>query len=81
MIVAGDCREIMAQHGPFDCIIADPPYGDTSCRSGASGVLMLLDAGAKVTNLGDVKWLATEDGSPGKGTGRHIACFVLEPKP
>lgn len=42
-------------------------------------VLMLLDAGAKVRNLGDVKWLATEDGSEGKGTGRHIACFVLEP--
>ena len=30
-------------------------------------------------NLGDVRWLATEDGSIGKGTGRHIACFVLEP--
>ena len=24
-------------------------------------------------------WLATEDGTPGKGTGRHIACFVLDP--
>jgi len=43
-------------------------------------VLMLLAAGAEVRNLGDVKWLATEDGSPGKGTGRHIACFILEPK-
>ncbi len=42
-------------------------------------VLMLLAAGAKVSNLGDVRWLATEDGSQGKGTGRHIACFVLEP--
>jgi hypothetical protein len=41
-------------------------------------VLMLLAAGAKVRNLGDVHWLATEDGSQGKGTGRHIACFVLE---
>jgi len=41
-------------------------------------VLMLLDAGAKVRNLKDVKWCATEDGSPGKGTGRHIACFILE---
>ena len=40
-------------------------------------VLMLLAAGAEVTNLGDVKWLATEDGSQGKGTGRHIACFTL----
>ena len=42
-------------------------------------VLMLLAAGAKVRNLGDVKWLATEDGSQGKGTGRHIAAFILEP--
>jgi hypothetical protein len=41
-------------------------------------VLMLLAAGAKVSNLGDVRWVATEDGSTGKGTGRHIACFVLE---
>lgn len=40
-------------------------------------ILMLLAAGAEVSNLGDVKWLATEDGSQGKGTGRHIACFVL----
>lgn len=45
-------------------------------------VLMMLSAtGAQnVINLGDVKWLATEDGSQGKGTGRHIACFVLEPR-
>jgi hypothetical protein len=41
-------------------------------------VLMLLAAGAKVRNLGDVRWLATEDLQPGKGTGRHIACFVLD---
>lgn len=43
-------------------------------------VLMLLKAGAKVTNLGDVRWLSTEDMLPGKGVGRHIACFHLEPK-
>lgn len=44
-------------------------------------VLMLLKAlGSDVRNLGDVKWLATEDGSQGKGTGRHIACFILRPK-
>jgi hypothetical protein len=42
-------------------------------------VFMLLDAGAKIRNLRDVKWLATEDGTPGKGTGRHIACFILDP--
>lgn len=39
----------------------------------------ILGPGAQVRNLGDVKWCATEDGTPGKGTGRHIACFILEP--
>lgn len=43
-------------------------------------VLMLLAAGAEVRNLGDVKWLATEDMSQGKGTGRHIAAFILTGK-
>lgn len=41
-------------------------------------LLMLLAAGAKVENLGDVKWHAIEDGTPGKGTGRHIAAFILD---
>jgi hypothetical protein len=40
---------------------------------------MLLEAGAEVRNLKDVKWHAIEDGQPGKGTGRWIAAFVLEP--
>lgn len=40
-------------------------------------VLMLLAAGAQVRNLGDVRWEATEDGSKGKGIGRHIAAFIL----
>lgn len=40
-------------------------------------VLMLLEAGAKVSNLGDVKWAAIEDGSIGKGTARHVAMFEL----
>ena len=43
-------------------------------------VLMLLDAGAEVKNLGDVKWCAVEDGSAGKGTGRWIAEFILDPE-
>lgn len=43
-------------------------------------VLMLLEHASEVRNLKDVKWCATEDGSPGKGTGRHIACFVLDPE-
>jgi len=44
-------------------------------------VLMLLEAGARVTNLRDVRWVATEDREAGPGTGRHIACFILDPTP
>lgn len=29
-IITGDCRELMRALGPFDLIIADPPYGDTA---------------------------------------------------
>jgi hypothetical protein len=43
-------------------------------------VLMLIEAGVEIRNLGDVKWCAIEDGKPGKGTGRHIAMFVLNRK-
>ena len=43
-------------------------------------ILMLLEHASEVRNLKDVKWLATEDNSQGKGTGRHIACFVLKAK-
>lgn len=41
-------------------------------------LLMLLEHAKEVRNLKDVKWCATEDGEPGKGTGRHIACFILD---
>jgi hypothetical protein len=47
-------------------------------------VLMLLKEilgdHAEVRNLGDVRWLSIEDGRPGKGTGRHIAAFILRGK-
>ena len=41
-------------------------------------VHVLLSAGATVRNLGDVRWCSIENGQPGKGTGRHIAAFVLQ---
>lgn len=47
-------------------------------------VLMLIEEilgnDAEIRNLRDVKWVATEDGTAGKGTGRHIACFILRGK-
>jgi hypothetical protein len=35
---------------------------------------------AEVRNLGDIKWLSIEDKEPGSGTGRWIACFILDPE-
>ena len=40
-------------------------------------ILMLLEAGAEIRNLGDVKWCATEDGIAGPGVGQHIAMFIF----
>lgn len=40
----------------------------------------LMAEGATFKTLGDVKWCAIEDGQPGKGTGRWIAEFVLDPQ-
>lgn len=29
-VTPGDCRTDLQQHGPFDMLLADPPYGDTA---------------------------------------------------
>ena len=43
-------------------------------------LLILAESGASVRNLGDVRWCAIEDGTPGPGIGKHVAAFVLEPR-
>lgn len=43
-------------------------------------VLLMIKNGAKIRNLGDIRWHSIEDNKPGKGTGRHIACFILSDK-
>lgn len=40
----------------------------------------ILGPSAQIRNLGDVKWVSVEDGTAHKGTGRHIGCFILEPR-
>jgi hypothetical protein len=39
----------------------------------------MIAAGVEIRNLDDVKWLAIEDGQPGKGTDRWMAAFVFDP--
>lgn len=41
-------------------------------------VLMMLEAGAEVRNLKDIRWRSIEDWTQGPGTGRHVACFILK---
>jgi hypothetical protein len=43
-------------------------------------VFMMLQAGAIIRNLKDIHWHAIEDNSEGPGTGRHVACFILNPR-
>ena len=40
----------------------------------------LMGEFGEIRNLGDIKWLAVENGQAGKGTGRHIACFIFKAK-
>lgn len=40
----------------------------------------LLRAGAEIRSLGDVRWHAIEDGTPGKGIGRYTMAFILKGK-
>ena len=39
----------------------------------------MIAEGAEIRNLGDIRWHSIEDNKPGKGTGRHIAMFILDP--
>ena len=41
---------------------------------------MLIEQGAEIRNLKDIRWLAIEDRQQGKGTGRWVAAFVLDPE-
>jgi hypothetical protein len=43
-------------------------------------VLRMIEAGAEIRNLKDIHWLSIEDGIEGNGTGRHVACFILDPE-
>ena len=43
-------------------------------------IILMLEAGAEVRNLGNVKFHSTEDGQPGPGTARPVAMFILDPK-
>lgn len=55
-LLTGDCRSVMGAYGPFDLIIADPPYGDTSL-SWDSVVEGWADEARKALKPGGSMWV------------------------
>jgi len=66
-------KAIAEQQKGKTSVVVVPVYG---------WVLLALDAigSSEVRNLGNVRWLATEDKRPGKGGPTPIACFILRGK-
>jgi len=40
---------------------------------------LFLQEKPEIRNLGDIRWCSIEDGKPGRGIGRWVACFILRP--
>lgn len=59
----GDCREALRDHAPFDLIIADPPYGDTSlgwdkrCDGWLEEAIRLLKPNGSLWVFGSMRFL------------------------
>ncbi len=73
-VLTGDCRDLMPSHGPFDMILADPPYGDTALAwdRRVDGWLALARAALQPTGslwvFGSLRFfMATADQFPNAG--------------
>jgi hypothetical protein len=71
--MTGFARKAIAEHAKGKRVVLVLPVDRL--------VLLLLEAGAKVRNLGNVKWLSIEDGKAGPGASRPIAAFILDQPP
>ena len=83
-VLTGDCRALMPAHGPFDMILADPPYGDTSLAwdRRVDGWLPLARSALKPSGslwvFGSLRsFMATADQFAGAGL-RHAQEIVWE---
>lgn len=71
-IITGDCRVDLVARGPFDLLIADPPYGDTSLdwdRRVAgwedAALRMLKPSGASMWVFGSMRFFMENEMPPG----------------
>lgn len=82
MIIHGDCRSELQAHGPFDVIIADPPYGDTSlswdrhCQGWIEAAARLLKPTGSIWVFGSMRFFQ-DFGGEFKGAGLRFAQDIV----
>lgn len=83
-ILVGDCRTLMPARGPFDLIIADPPYGETALKwdRKVKGWLALASAALKPTGsiwmFGSMRFFLTGGGALDSAGLRYAQDIVWE---
>lgn len=82
ILIAGDCRRDLASHGPFDLLIADPPYGDTSldwdehCEGWLEAAAGMLKPTGSIWVFGSMRFFL-DHGERFKATGWRYAQDVV----
>lgn len=81
-VTPGDCRTDLQQHGPFDMLLADPPYGDTSlgwdkrCEGWIDTAAALLKPTGSIWVFGSMRFFQ-DMGSSFKAAGFRYAQDVV----
>ena len=82
MILAADCRVSLAAHGPFDLLMADPPYGDTSlgwdkrCEGWIEAARHMLKASGSMWVFGSMRFFM-DHGATFRAAGWRYAQDVV----
>lgn len=83
LLLTGDSREVLAAHGPFDMVLADPPYGDTALawdtkvRGWEAVALSLLKPTGSMWVFGSMRYFLAE----GVPAGFRMAQDIVWEKP
>lgn len=81
-VLSGDCRTDLASRGPFDLLIADPPYGETSlfwdkrCRGWIEVAASLLNPTGSLWVFGSMR-LFQDTGPQFKAAGLKLAQDIV----
>lgn len=81
-ILADDCRSALVTRGPFDMLIADPPYGDTSlewdrrCRGWIEAAAGMLKPTGSIWVFGSLRFFM-DHGAQLKAAGLRYAQDVV----